>query len=301
VEEEEEYNNSLVKDNVSLPSKDNSIDFNAQYMRWQFPFAIPSQDIAVISSRNELEQYYEEAWKFLSLAEPVGYNWLITNFLNTVEKYNDDYFANNYLVIVGLVEMSGSITHKVESVSENGDIVISWFSPEIQTDDIERWNIIIELSNDVKVEEFKVVGAVPAKPSSIDFNVHYARRGNSSVEPSLVTVISSKDELNQYFGYDKSVFLLWAEQKGNAMPYSGDERYSDDFFANNYLAVIKRVEPSGSIMHRVESIDKYGEIVISRLLPKYGTMDIATWSIVIELSNDVKIEKYKATLVDVNL
>jgi hypothetical protein len=115
--------------------------------------------------------------------------------------------------------------------------------------------------------------------NGIDFNVHYIRGYFTDVPPLMV--ISSKEELERYV--------------------SVTEKYTADYFANNFLVVVWLVEPSGSIRHEVESIDENGEIVIKRLVPKVGTGDIGHWNIIIELSNDVKIEKYKTTFVDVNL
>jgi hypothetical protein len=77
--------------------------------------------------------------------------------LNAIEKYSDDFFAGNYLVIVLLGEGSGSIRHKVERVDTNGDIVITRQLPEIGTADMAAWNIIIELNNDFKPEQYQVV------------------------------------------------------------------------------------------------------------------------------------------------
>ena len=120
------------------------------------------------------------------------------------------------------------------------------------------------------------------KASNIDFYVQYVR-GSSFSSP--ITVITSKDEFDKFYKkYDK-----------------GQYSYSDDFFEENYIVVVSLWEPSGSIRHRVESIDENGNIVISRLLPEIGTDDIGEWSIIIGLSNDVKIEQFKAVFVDVNV
>ncbi|MDR2583833.1 MAG: hypothetical protein LBC75_10165 [Fibromonadaceae bacterium] len=118
--------------------------------------------------------------------------------------------------------------------------------------------------------------------SNIDFYIQYVR-GRSFSSP--ITVITSKDEFDKFYEkYDK-----------------GQYSYSDDFFEENYIVVVSLWEPSGSIRHRVERIDENGDIVISRLLPEIGTDDIGEWSIIIGLSNDVKIKQFKAVFVDVKV
>jgi hypothetical protein len=279
VEDEEEYGNSPAKGNVSPPAQTGSTDFNVQYVAVNYLPENYSPNIAkVISSKNELEQY-------LNSSRGEHGNMALES---AIKKYTDDYFANNYLVIVGIWEGSGSIRHKVESIDENGDIVISRSSPEILTMDIGKWNIIIELSNEVKVEKYKAtfVAQSSVEPS-IDFNVKYIRHEHyvnyyppAGIQNPIIKVVS----LGEGFTQD-SIY----------------EEYPDDFFTNNYLVIVEFVETSGSIRHKVERINENGDIVISCLLPEYGTDDIAAWSIIIELSKDVKIEKFKAVVVDVNL
>ena len=79
------------------------------------------------------------------------------NFLDAIAKYSDGYFADNYLVIVRLVEGSGSIRHKVERIDENGDIVINRLLPGMGTADMAAWSILIEVNNNFEAEQFRVV------------------------------------------------------------------------------------------------------------------------------------------------
>jgi hypothetical protein len=139
----------------SVPDPDTSL--NVQYIRTEFfPFAeYPNPTITIVSSKEDLEQYYEKhkqrGWDLDGNLVP-DYN-----FLDAIEKYSDDYFAENYLVIVRIVEGSGSIRHKMEKINENGDIVINRLLPECGTCDMAAWSILIELNNNFEAEQFQVV------------------------------------------------------------------------------------------------------------------------------------------------
>ena len=147
------------EDNVEqLPRKDNETALNAQYIRTEYFYDTENPfptGITVVSSTNEMEQYYEKhmrrTWD--------GYGNIIPdyNFLSVIERYSDDFFANNFLVIVSLTEGSGSIRHEVERIDDNGDIVINRLLPEVGTDDIASWSIIIELNNNLKIEQFQTI------------------------------------------------------------------------------------------------------------------------------------------------
>ncbi len=65
--------------------------------------------------------------------------------------------------------------------------------------------------------------------------------------------------------------------------------------------IVELWEPSGSIRHKVERIDENGNIIINRLMPEIGTTDIGQWSIIIELNNNFKFEKFKTVFVDILL
>jgi hypothetical protein len=111
----------------------------------------------------------------------------------------------------------------------------------------------------------------------------------SNVDYPITTVVSSKNELERY--YD-----------GNAVPdqtsLNATEKYSDDFFADNFLVIVLLQEGSGSIRHEVEKVDEDGNIVIKRLLPEVGTTDMAAWTIIVELRSDFKLDEFKAVFVD---
>jgi len=130
----------------------------------------------------------------------------------------------------------------------------------------------------------------------VGFNAQYIRtRDNNDYSDTAyrrptVTVVSSRDGLDRY----------WA---GNGYPWPvykpALEKYSDDYFADSSIVIVRVTEGSGSIRHEVKSVRENGDLLIDRLLPNEGTDDMAVWSILIELGNDIKAAPFRATFNDV--
>ena len=146
----------------NTPTNPGRIAYNAQilrtekYVRTFSPFieGVDFPIVTIVSSRTELELYCKIYQMGTNLAAPPIDP---TELMDSIGNYSDDFYENNFLVLVLLQEGSGSISHSVEGVYENGDIVITRIVPEIGTDDIAQWHIIIELDNSSKLEQFQVV------------------------------------------------------------------------------------------------------------------------------------------------
>jgi len=137
----------------------------------------------------------------------------------------------------------------------------------------------------------------PQVSKAIDItNVQYIRRFGhyKEIQQPIISVISARSELNQY--YETHVKCIYGYNDGQFK--EATKIYSNDFFANNFLVIVLLEEGSGSISHKVERIDRNGDIVINRFIPEVGTCDMAEWNIVIELNNDFKLEQYRVVLVD---
>jgi hypothetical protein len=141
-----------------MQSDGSGTGLNVQYIRTEYfsdaEYPNPAI-ITVVSSKNSLQEYYEKQKKRVYGSS--GNLLPDSDLLEAIEKYSDDYFTGNFLVIVGLVEGSGSIRHKVERIDENGNIIIKRLLPEMGTADMAAWSIIIELGNSAKGEQFKAV------------------------------------------------------------------------------------------------------------------------------------------------
>jgi len=136
-------------------SDGSKVPLNVHYIRTQYFGYPPSARITIVSSANELEQYYEE--NRMRIYDGYGNLMADESFWGVIEQYFNNYFADNSLLIVGLTENSGSNRHKVERIDENGDIVIKRLLPEIGTDDMAAWCIVIELKNSYKKEQYRAV------------------------------------------------------------------------------------------------------------------------------------------------
>ena len=128
--------------------------YEVQYIRTDnFGDYTSSPSVTVISSRSELEQY----GAYPGAVRSGMYNSNAERFINAIQKYTDVFFQSKYLVIVSVVETSGSISHNVESIAENGNIIIRRSVPEIGTSDMAQWEIIIELDASFKPGQFSAV------------------------------------------------------------------------------------------------------------------------------------------------
>jgi hypothetical protein len=122
-------------------------DFSVQYIRTNgYVESRKYPIITIVSSKNELEKYYQSYEVTNDLTE----------FKEATNVYSNVYFTNSFLIIIMLQEGSGSIGHNVEKIETNGDITISRLIPAGQTADMAVRSVIIELNNNYKVRRFRV-------------------------------------------------------------------------------------------------------------------------------------------------
>ncbi len=115
--------------------------------------------IVMIDSHDELMDYYSENKDrfYLERQEKV-YSDTTIGFLDACDVYTPEWFESHKLALVILTEGSGSIKHKITSVTiRNYDlesfnkedytlqINVQRFSPEVQTCDMATWHIMIGL------------------------------------------------------------------------------------------------------------------------------------------------------------
>lgn len=119
--------------------------------------------VYVIHSVQELNEYYETQKDvcYLGSRDKVYADTTI-GFVDACEKYTEAFFKENYLVFVVLEEGSGSISHNVESVVfakkySSLWLVIDTSAPEICTDDMAGWHLIVEVSREYEVTDAEQV------------------------------------------------------------------------------------------------------------------------------------------------
>ena len=141
-----EFTGSSALDGGTEEPGDGDTDFTVEYIRTD------NNGIGeyVITTRGELERYYNSIKNTVFRTEA---------FEKAMENYPEEWFEENTLIILSREASSGSIRFEVSGVSIDGDTVtvtLNTHSPEIMTDDMAGWQIMIgiheKLSKDVKVD-----------------------------------------------------------------------------------------------------------------------------------------------------
>lgn len=133
------------------------IDFTPQYIRTNgYHEDVEYPVVKIIRSVDELNAYYRENKDRYDLErKDKVYSDTTIGFLDACDKYDEAYFEDRILVIVLLEEGSGSIRHNVDNVKLGTDgklyISIRRDVPEVGTDDMAEWHILIEPEKDVNV------------------------------------------------------------------------------------------------------------------------------------------------------
>ncbi len=134
-----------------------SIGFTSEYIRTDiYCEGIPYPVVKVIRSVEELNAYYNSNKNVYDAAhEGEEYSDTAAGFEDIFKRYDETYFQKQMLVMVVLEEGSGSIRHNVDRVElgEDGKLYISISSivPEIATDDMAWWHVLIEPERGVNV------------------------------------------------------------------------------------------------------------------------------------------------------
>lgn len=249
-------------------SKDTSADneIKAKYVRYIPDEYMPSYDTnkfphpkLVIHSTEELKAYLGDKGELKDSGDPFCDG--DSSEFDAYEVYGDEYFENNILVLLLLEEGSGSIRHKIDSVTktEKGlDVVIEYVCPEVCTADMAYWTLFIELdkSEDVLPENINVSGVSTSSWT-------YVSKARLKYTPSeaaglpKVQVIYSTEEYNAYIqnsGYDFGA--NWEEPEDYADLVDNSylmtlEKYDDAFFEEKVLVMIAINAPNHHTRYRV--------------------------------------------------
>lgn len=167
--EEKQLDSSDGKNNTEEIGKENNntdryqknMDFTAQYIRTDgYHEDVEYPVVKVIHSVEELQAYYETNKNLYDLERrtDVASDYTI-GFLDACDKYDATYFEEQVLIMVLLEEPSGSNRHQVKEVRWNETeevkqmrIEIESVIPEVGTEDMAEWHILIEPKADVAIE-----------------------------------------------------------------------------------------------------------------------------------------------------
>lgn len=133
--------------NPALRQSSVRCEFEAQYIRTG-----GGPNVRVINSMEELHEYTEAYFTPLGEGETPEPG----TFRSAVQKYDESYFKEQVLILVTLEEPSGSIRHEVTSVERTKDgklaVSVDRLVPQVHTDDMAGWHIIVEPEAGATVE-----------------------------------------------------------------------------------------------------------------------------------------------------
>ncbi len=203
-----------------------NVDFKVQYIRTNgYHSDVVYPTFTVVRSADELKEYYnanKDKYDLgrkskISSVSPAG-------FLDACDRYNDEYFQNNAVILVLLEEGSGSIRHNVDFVKIDTDaklqISIGSILPETGTCDIAEWHIMIEVPRD-KMPENKE-----------DILLYYNNiLQNKDHEHSVAKVAQTvKNPITGYCGNTMTTIYFDSDEKFTFM--SGNSVVMTDILAN---------------------------------------------------------------------
>ena len=260
----------------------------------------------VIRSKNELTEYIEERKEKNPLVVPdVEDEKLISqitdaylkwekDMLDFSDSYSDEYFETHDLIVLPIEAASGSFRYMLSSLvrQEAGvvTVVVNTYMPEVYTDDLREFCWLIETGEKLGADETVEVSFCETDDTA---KASYFRVGvydDDCTEPKC-TLIRSRDELEKHLQR-----YLENSDELDAMKDTLD-RYTDDYFKTNYLAMVGASVGSGSYRLNVRSLlnDWSGIEVMLETVTEKGanvTADEASWTVIIEgegiLPDDIK-------------
>lgn len=258
-----------VPESTSLSAE--SLPFSVQYVRTDgyhdgavFPKTV------VIQSKKELDTYYEEEKDVYWLGRKSDLYEGATEdgFLDVCDEYDTDFFTKKALVMVLLEEGSGSIRHRVDSAELYPDgvlaVSISALVPEVGTDDMAQWHVIIELDRDkVPKDEEDVTVCyknpltenTPSQKDDLDgfsFYLRWGTYGISSYDSKTGTLVKTSDATYPE-KYVTRYRLTPAQKQGiyDMIQYLDIESYPDEYnphgnaVSTPYMTVVLSVKEGG--------------------------------------------------------
>lgn len=180
------------------------IDFGTQYIRTNgYHEDVEYPVVKIIRPVDELNAYYNENKDRYDLErKDKVYSDTTIGFLDACDKYDAAYFEDQILVMVLLEEGSGSVRHNVDNVKTGSDgklyVSIRTIVPEVGTDDMAEWHILIEPEKDVTV-------------SSESDVIVYLDGVNPKTEPTTVRESGAYSNITLTIPYDWE----YATERGN--------------------------------------------------------------------------------------
>lgn len=243
------------------------VQWAAQYIRTNggYEATVLYPCIRIIHSVQELNDYYNTWHDDFDLErKDKVYSDTTIGFLDACDQYDEAFFEKNYLIFVVLEEGSGSIRHEVRSVQQTADkkisISIDRKVPEVGTDDMAEWHIILELSRDVLVEgSIDTYLYVDGLPSYMDDKVVVPQTEGAYKKPPEGKLITPNGEAVLHIGgYDWTCALgnglentTIADQAGRPIP---KDTLTPVFISSQYAETIYAPAPGSNTYEPTNSL-----------------------------------------------
>lgn len=235
------------------------VQWCAQYIRTNGSSeAVQFPSIRIIGSLQELKDYYStwhEVFDF-ERKERVYADTTI-GFLDACDQYDEAFFESSFLIFVLLEESSGSVRHEVRGVVQTGDknlaICVDRKVPEVGTDDMAQWHIILELNRDVMVESaMDTMLYVDGKLSFMDNEIVIPQTEGEFKAPPKATLFTQEGETSIHAaGYSWFCKLdngleeaVIADQAGRPLPQESMEQV---FISSKYAESVYSKVPGSDV------------------------------------------------------
>ncbi len=159
-------------------------------------------------------------------------------------------------------------------------------------------NISSDATSSVGDAELGIDGAI-LTGKKVDFEAQYIRtEWNDEDDYPITKVIRSVDELNNYINRNKDKYYLERRENPSSDSTIGfldaADKYNEDYFKERILIMVLVGEGSGSNRHKVNYVKDGSDgriyIDVHRIVPEFGTCDMAGWHILIEPEKGISVE-----------
>ena len=124
--------------------EEKTISFEAQYI--QTDGLIEDGEYPVvkkIKSKEALDEYYKENMNLYNFSNNTANSDI--SFITAINKYDDSYFEDSFLLIVVVEELSSTTFHEVKEVTEKGKVLIERNVLGDGSTNGAHWHILIEM------------------------------------------------------------------------------------------------------------------------------------------------------------
>ena len=130
------------------------ISFDAEYIQTNSMVDdIEYPVVQKITKKEDLLTYYQDnldSYNFVNNTD------VSVSFATALDKYDEEYFEDSFLVIAVLEEDSSSVYHNIRKVSKRGEIVIERNVNDNTAVSRTHWHVLVEMDNKYQDLDFKV-------------------------------------------------------------------------------------------------------------------------------------------------